>query len=87
MFRFLDLHTVFYRTHIDNSSFWTEVIYILYKYSINNNNNNAQKASSSSDRAARTFLLTSSSIITRYQETISLNNYVKYNKIVLFIMC
>ena len=37
MFRFLGLHTVFYRTHIDNSSFWTEVIYILYKYSINNN--------------------------------------------------
>ena len=27
-------------THIDNSSLWTEVIYILYEYSINNNNNN-----------------------------------------------
>ncbi len=40
MFRFLALHTVFYRTHIDNSSLWTEVIYILYKYSINNNNHN-----------------------------------------------
>ena len=38
MFRFLGLRTVFYRTHIDNSSLWTEVIYILYKYSINNNN-------------------------------------------------
>jgi hypothetical protein len=30
MFRFLGLHI--YRTHIDNSSLWTEVIYILYKY-------------------------------------------------------
>jgi hypothetical protein len=40
MFGFLGLHTVFYRTHIDNSSLWTEVIYFLYKYSINNNNNN-----------------------------------------------
>ena len=39
MFRFLGLHTVFYRTHIDNSSLWTEVIYFLYKYSINNNDN------------------------------------------------
>ena len=39
-FRFLGLRTVFYRTRIDNSSLWTEVIYILYKYSINNNNNN-----------------------------------------------
>ncbi len=38
MFRFLGLHTVFYRTHIDNSSLWTEVIYILYKYSINKKN-------------------------------------------------
>ena len=43
MFRFLGLHTVFYRTHIDNSSLWTEVIYFLYKYSINNNNNNNNK--------------------------------------------
>ena len=44
-FRFLGLRTVFYRTHIDNSSLWTEVIYILYKYSINNNNNKIIKGS------------------------------------------